>query len=141
MPRNGSSKSKQLDAVREWSGVVFGLTGTILALLGFVQSQNASKQSHANERAIKEIEVSRLLNEAWDLMGGGPGTTLLYQFNSEPSALELAKRKISEALVLDPQNALAHRLEGVSAESFGNFNDALAAYDRSLQLDPQSGSN
>ncbi len=140
--------------VREWTGIAFGLVGTLLALAGFDRAGEADQRAiKADKRAIaaeqralanqlrtEQILTEQLLAEAWDLLGGRPGTTILYSFSESPEDLELARRRIKEALARDPKNAKAHRYQAIYEEAVSDPQRALDSYLQSIRLDPTASS-
>ena len=57
---------------------------------------------------------------------------------SSTGRLEDALASYDQALALDPGDAVAHGVRGVTLQALGRLEDALAAYDRALALDPEN---
>jgi cytochrome c-type biogenesis protein CcmH/NrfG len=60
------------------------------------------------------------------------GSAMLY-FAADPAASE---EPLHRALLLDPQNATAHATLAMALFALGRFQDAGAAFDEALRLDP-----
>lgn len=126
---------QKLAAMRVWVGFGLGLLGSVLGLLGFVKSRS-------NAETMTRIQVGQLLNEAGDLLGGAEGSTVLVmdqrRGREARQRLELARRKIDEALALDDEHPRAHMLMGDYFHLSGSPGKSLAAYQRAAALAPDS---
>lgn len=136
-----SSNSKAEPAgkrIREWAGVFFGLLGTLLAIVAFYQSSDAMVRAREAEDVANKIAIEQLLSEAWDLMGGRSGATVIFEFVDNPGDLELARRKIDEALLQEFNNAKGLRYKAVYLEAIGDLNGALETYQEAIWIDSTS---
>lgn len=75
-----------------------------------------------NDVKLTNIEINQLLNEARDQMGGGIEGALTIELkkpttNKELRQLEIARRKIEAALILNPKNPKALNYLGISVLS------------------------
>ena len=119
--------------VRSWVGAL----GTFVAAGALLQGWCNADSIGENEARTQAVEVDRLLDEAWDLMGGREGTTSLDDARSTPAAERvLAGRRIDNALTLVPDNARAHRTRGVYLHRSGRPQEAVQALRTASELDP-----
>lgn len=116
--------------VPEWGGLAFGLLGTILAIAALVEN-------HRNRNETKALKVRQLVYEAWDLLGGQPGSSVIWQPAQNPATTELVRRLLSDALVIEPDSAEAHAAIGASFALSGRPEEAIAACRRAFELDPR----
>ena len=114
--------------IRDWTGFGLGLIGAILGTLGFLKSQQTAS-------ITQRIEVEQYLAEAWDLMGGKPGTIDITSFAPQ-SQLELARRLIDKALFVEPKSPEAHRYKGVYFIGRGKLDKAIDKFQTAIELDP-----
>ena len=152
-------KSAEGKPLLERLGAVLGLVGGLLGVVGFVQSCDSQGK-------LRVLEVSRLLDQAVDQLGGEEGTTLIEPRVSSRSRshLELARRKLEEALILDPSNARAMDVKclylalagehaklaglcqpvsrmrafalGSAAFDRGDYATAISSFEQALRLEP-----
>lgn len=103
-------------------------------------------ESVHNSTALEEIEVTRLLDEAQDLITGRPGETeLRFRISlcarppSDDARLELARRKIDEAIRREglPSNHRAYFLLGMVYANKDKFEKALQVVDEALTAVPR----
>jgi tetratricopeptide (TPR) repeat protein len=86
----------------------------------------------------EEAQLERLLSEAADYLGGAEATTAIYRPTTDPQALELARRRIAEALTLDPSSEKAHLLYGLYFYGRGQTAEAQKQFDKVLDLNPKN---
>jgi hypothetical protein len=91
--------------IQSWLTLAFALLGTILGLIGFIEGRRSADIS-------RSLEVKQYLDEAWDRLGGKPGTTEVYEYTGEKSDIEIARRLIDKALLINPKNASALNKKG-----------------------------
>jgi tetratricopeptide (TPR) repeat protein len=130
---------------REWCAVIFGLIGMVLGICSYNLSEanrvlalQVQKTAKETEEKNRKAEVEKLIDEAWDLMGGKIGTYVIFDVTKDRASMELARRKLEEALTRDRDNARAYRVKGVYLEALGGYAKALEAYNTSLRLDPNA---
>ena len=90
----------------------------------------AEELPKARAAALKALEIEPNLAEAYNILGG-----VELFLNRDFAANERENRK---ALELNPNLANAHRHEGLRLAWVGRFDEALAAFRRSLDLDPMA---
>jgi len=125
---------------------LFGLVGTVLGVLGYLQSRESlqiARESDSRavrtEQLTRQLEVQQYLAEAWDLMGGEAGTTSIQRPTTDDSKLELARRLIvDKVLTLAPESSKAHRYYAVYFYARGDFRSAMNEVETALKLDPSS---
>lgn len=105
----------------------------IPVVLALVALANGRKLDARND----VIEVERRLAEAWDLLGGRPGTDTITKFNKDTYAHELARRKIEEAIRIKPDYGKSHRHLSCYYQAKEKFDLALLKANEAVQLDPQ----
>lgn len=132
------AKEFRIKFVRDWAGVIFGLIGTTLAVVGFLRATKANELAVANEARTRRIQIEQNLTEAWDLFGGKVGTAIIFEIVDNPAQLELARRKINEAITLDPNYAKAHRYKAIYQEAIADNDGAIVSYQRAITLEPKS---
>lgn len=118
---------------------IIGILGFLIAVAAFVLNYQASK-------VTDEIKATRLLDEAFDYISGTGGEPLVgatfarIGIKRDRNNLELANRKIDEALVLDPKNAKAISMKGTYFYYMGKLDESIAAYQNAIEIDSQSQS-
>ena len=125
--------SQFLQEIARWGGLVLGAIGTLLSLVGLVSNRKTRRKAH-------RIESDRLLTKAWDILGGRPGSTWIFEQKSESDRLEEARRLIDEALSLDKRYPKAHMYLGVYWQFMGEYKKALICHQRALKLDSRYAS-
>lgn len=99
--------------------------------------------SFKKDRSQQRIEVRRLLDEARDLIGGEPGTSLILGGRSrspeEKRKLELAARKIGEAKLLRPADVEVLRMLGVCLVEQGKTTEGLEILLETVRRHPNNG--
>ena len=120
-----------------WSFLVAGLSLVISALVAFSNTRD--------RRTRRKLDANRLLDQAWDEMGREQGTTTLseppsvHHSTQSGKTLELARRKIDEALRLDPKNPKALRMKAVYLVEKGKPDEALKLLARSTPPKEEPG--
>lgn len=125
-------------------GAILGLAALVVSVLSYNQSSESLKLSRASEERAKQaqiasqrIEVNQLLSDAWDLLGGEVGSTVIQNPTRDEGKLELARRLIQDrAMVLEPKNSTAHRYYGVYLYAKGDLRGAMQAFQRAVGLNP-----
>ncbi|MEA2239827.1 MAG: hypothetical protein QOC81_4551 [Thermoanaerobaculia bacterium] len=116
---------------REWGGFILGLAATCISVLAYVSTQRSASLTH-------RLESDRLLAEAWDLLGGKPGTNEIAAYTKASDQLELASRRIDEAKVLTPKYAKVYWVEASLAIARGRYDDAAALCKTAIMYDPKA---
>lgn len=102
----------------------------------YARKEQANKGQEATLSATaKRVEVQRLLDQAWDLMGGKQGTDVI-KAPASSEALELARRKIRDALALEPRNANALGKMATYLHAVGRLEEAETLSRESANLSP-----
>lgn len=128
-PPSSTEVSKSWKTVREWSAVALAACALVISLVGFLEGRR-------NVEKDRQIEATRLLDQAWDLLGGKPGTEVISNYVEDPQEQEKARRLIWEALEIAPEFPLAHRRQGSYFQAKGHLREAEACYLRALEMDP-----
>lgn len=118
------------EQIRTWAAFLFGLMGAVLGLLGYLEAQRGSAEA-------RHLKVEGVLSEAWDLMGGQTGSTVVSHFVADQQQLELARRKIREARILMPDYPKVNVYHGAYLEAVGRISDAVESYRQAIILDSQ----
>jgi len=119
-------------SVRARAWITFGLAvvGASLGAISFYETRKSSS-------TLEKIEITRILDQAWDLMGGKPGTDYItYGVAEDPTQWVLAHRLIEEALVRDPRSARAHSIMGCYYILDDEPDQAISRLRRATELDP-----
>lgn len=128
---------KRIELAVSVLGAVFGFAGTVLAILSLAQSRDAAAAANTATAAANRATANQQLADAWDLLGGRPGTVSIARPTNDATALELARRLIKEkALVIDPTNPKGHRYLAVYLYAVGDPRSALDELEKALRLDP-----
>ncbi len=130
--------------IRDWGLFAFALIGAIVGIFGFWRARKASELELMNAQLAQEtaditrqLKVEQFLAAASDFLGGGePGTTGITDFPSE-GQLELARRKIEQALVSGPDSPRAHRYKGIYLVGSGRLDEAVKEFRIAIELDPK----
>jgi tetratricopeptide (TPR) repeat protein len=114
----------------QWKVLTFLLaaTGTVLGAINFVETRTVDRR----------IQAEEALDEAWDILGGRPGTSILPGVDHKSTDLELAERAINKALLLAPSLAKAHRMHCVVLRRSGRPEEAIGSCQRAVSLAPRS---
>lgn len=121
---------------RDWAIAVTGLLTLLISITVWLSDSDDKLESQVKE-------ITQLLDEAWDLMGGEPNTDILVGTGGrlgkvrDRNKLEAADRKIRDALNIDANFARAYLLKGSLAHARGNLEQALEHYEMALKLDPE----
>lgn len=116
--------------IREWIAFSAGLLGAVLGTLGYRQSLETERKSSA-------ATLQSNLNEAWNLLGGGPGTESLVRV-PDLAAINLAEERIRLAAITSPHDPDVHRLRAVCLDYRGRDADAEREFQEALKYDPQN---
>ena len=120
-------------ATNDWVKYLALAVSGLSLVISFRANQRSKKTSDRNDH----IEADGLLDEAWDLLGGGEeGTELISVFNSSPTDQEKAKRKIKAALKIKPNYARAHKTYGCYYQAKKQFESALEQFNLAIRSDP-----
>lgn len=83
--------------------------------------------AYSRRMGREKIEIHRLLDGAWDLMGGAPGLKIISEFAPE-NILVQAERLVKEALVIRPKYPPSIYVWGVLSEARKKYDQAERAY-------------
>ena len=121
-------------------GLIAALGSTVFAGLSWHQTDLVQKQSIEDRQLTTLLQAQRLLDEAYDSMGGAPGTTIL-AMNVEPlppeeqPRFEIAHRKINEATKLCPTYYHCYDLLGIYWVRQMELDKAASAFSKAIELD------
>lgn len=101
------------------------IVGTVVSLL-------ALNWNYRDRKAKKALEEKRLLDEAWDLIGGSEGSYIVESLSGHDQLI-LAKRKINDALIVNPNSKYAFYFLGIIAEAKKDFLAAEKYYWNSIE--------
>jgi tetratricopeptide (TPR) repeat protein len=116
---------------REWGSFALALAATCISVFAFISTQRSSKLTN-------RLEADRLLGEAWDLLGGKPGTNEIAAYVKAPDQLELASRKIEAAKLLAPKYGKAYWVDASLAIARGHYDDAASLCKKAILYDPNA---
>ena len=108
-------------------GAVGGLVGAIAAVI-------AVYQSRVVRRTALQIDVDKLLDEAWDLMGGRKGATAIVVRSASQTDLEEARRRIRDARTLDESSGRVARFQGVYYWLLERQDEARESFEEAVRL-------
>ncbi len=112
-----------------------------IALLSLIYSYKANERTKELNDISINAKVDILLNEAWDILGGTEGCDIAFKFVNDRSKLEVADRKIVEAIKFLPKYPKALLMKGMYYEAIGNYNDACIFYKKAIDKDSVSATN
>ena len=93
-------------------------------------------KARSGEALTRSVQVSSLLDQAWDAVGGEGTSSLDVNRQDDPRRLELAKRKIREALTIDPRNSAAHLAQSMTFVLEDRLPEAEAEIRTAILLSP-----
>jgi hypothetical protein len=93
-------------------------------------------KARSGEALTRSVQVSSLLDQAWDAVGGEGTSSLDVNWQDDPRRLELAKRKIREALTIDPRNSAAHLAQSMTFVLEDRLPEAEAEIRTAILLSP-----
>jgi Flp pilus assembly protein TadD len=107
----------------------------------YVYWQRVGPATNVQITPTARLDVEQRLADAWDRLGGRPGSTRL-NLSVLPSdaAREQARRLVAAALTLAPDYPKAHRYKGIPYFYKKRFDLAEKSFLRSLELEPKHGS-
>jgi hypothetical protein len=95
-----------MELALQWVGAILGVIGTLVAILALIETRRTSRKT-------QKLQAERLLDQAFDLMGGSVGSqNIVFGYRYVPASLELARRKIAEAARSAPRLAKGYFLSG-----------------------------
>jgi tetratricopeptide (TPR) repeat protein len=95
------------DRTRQWAAVIVGVASLTVAVFGARIVFLTSTESRRVAAINRKLEVDQAVFQAWDLLGGRPGSLEVAPLKRDKGSLELARRQIEKALTLDPTNVPA----------------------------------
>jgi tetratricopeptide (TPR) repeat protein len=109
--------------------VTFALAiiGAALGVWNFIEGRHHSATT-------REIQATRLLDQAWDILGGNPGTATITEFAKDRSEHEKARRLIWQARQYAPALPAVYRTSGALFFAQARPEKAIAAFRRAIQL-------
>ncbi len=116
-----------------WFTLAIALVGAVLGIYSSLATRDAAKRETAQK-------IQELLDEAFDLLGGEEGTPFISGSLRirDPIVLTKVDRLISEALLLDPGSSGAHMRRGDLLDVKGLPEQAITAYRKAIELDPNN---
>lgn len=120
----------------------------LIAVLGLLVSIGSAlftglnwSNTRADRQLTYQLQAQRLLDQAYDLMGGRDGTTALFMEieplkDAERSQFELAYRKIRLAQAYYPEFHKGYSLEGVYWVRQPDPDKAASLFEKAIKLDP-----
>ena len=90
-------KKAKRETIIKWLTICVAAGGLVLGIVNLLQNQRLNRINDA-------LKIEQLIAEVTDLMYFGDGEELITRPIS-PRRLELAGRRISEILIIDPHNA------------------------------------
>lgn len=123
--------------------LVFGLLSAYLGVRTYQldqrqeQSELEAEEAQAREATLqRRLRGRELLYQALDELGGPGTSTLALQVPIKSQKLELARRKIEQALTLDPDDGQAHRVNGLHLWYTNRRPEAVEEFRTAIRLDP-----
>jgi tetratricopeptide (TPR) repeat protein len=113
----------------EWGGLIISLLAFLVSAFAYIRARRTDKRT-------ERLEVKDLLDQAWDLMGGKVGTKEIENFTTDRTQLEVAKRCIDKALIIDPDCGHAYLRLGIYYFGIEQADKAVESLHRSARLAP-----
>src|SRR5262245_25183653 len=130
-PQDRSSKTKDSFAR------IIAVVGLITALLGLYKFY----QEQQERRTDRDIKTTHLLDEAWDIMTGRSGSTIIsvdtVTSEEDKGAMEMARRRIDEASRLGSAHERAMSSKAVYFLKIGEFQEAVACFEQIVRHNPR----
>lgn len=124
---NRALDSERSRSRREWIAITISIVAALVALAAFRDAAIASERT-------RNVEANNLIDKAWDLLGGKPGTTAVFDLPHEAGTLEQANRMIRDAILKDPNNPRAFRCQATYYRAVLRFDKAAQAAQRAIKL-------
>lgn len=122
---------KIIETKRTWKDLVL----FIIAIVGCVLGVYNTLQAVKNNKITVDVSVIQKVNEAWDYLGGQPGTyTLRLNSARYRGDLEMARRRIEEAMILDNKSGRVWFAYGVYLSELERHEEAIDAYRYAIEL-------
>lgn len=128
-----SSSHNLAKSIREWVALSLAMLGAVLGTIGFLQSRQAADVAW-------RVEADKLLDDAWDCLGGGKGTDYIGVYVSDPRELEMANRYIDRAKTIAPKYARVYSIGSALAAARGQYDESISLSRKALELDPKASS-
>lgn len=129
---NIRSKDNRRGDLREWVAMWVGLIGGILGTAAFVISMRTTK-------ITARVEADRLLDQAWDLLGGAEGTQYIGVPTSDPQKLVQTDRLIDRARHIAPKYSRVYDLLATAALARHRYDEVVRWSQRALDLESKNG--
>lgn len=113
---------------REFGLFLLAVAGTLMGAVNFFETRSIDRR----------IMAEQYLEEAWDILGGHPGASMITAMEHPLHELTLAKRKIKKALILAPGMPEAHRRHCVVLRRDRELDRAREECEKAIDLDPKS---
>lgn len=129
------------------SGALFGIVGTTVGLLSYQQANKSLELARTSDERARQaqdaarlVEVKQYLADAWDLLGGEVGSTDFGNPTEDRRKLELARRLIEKAMLLEPRSSGAYYHYAVYQYGKGDLRAAESALIKAVRIDPENRS-
>ena len=135
--RGQGEKDRVVAKAKKATGHLKDLTVILLALFSFLVAGLSYWHSYKTDAQDATVKADKLLAEAWDLMGGEEGSGTITEFISDRKRLEMARRKIDQAIKIKPNYAIAYRILGKCYGAKYNWEKAIIQFTKAIKLDPK----
>jgi tetratricopeptide (TPR) repeat protein len=129
------------ERVRQWPPVYLALASLVAGVIGTSLGASIAFQAYTLNRQTaavnRKLEVDKAIFEAWDLLGGRPGSLDISDHQRDKGTLELARRQIERALILDPENVSALLAKAAYLSASGAPDKSLEVLEVVAVLVPQ----
>ena len=128
MKKSKTKNSKTAEKFLKWFTFTVALCGLGLGILNY-------KQNIDIQKIEKALKVEELIGQANDFIYFSKSDNYK-NVSIPPRQLELAGRKISEVLIIDPDNVEALKLAGIYSIEKGLIEDSIRQLKKAIKLDP-----
>ncbi len=122
----GQDKSK---IAREWITFSLAVIACVLSMVSYYETSKNTKKTEI-------IRSNNILDKAWDIMGGQPGTTTIVSFETDHHKMELARRLIQQVLSENQFYPEALAQMGTYWWSRQNIDKAIEYYQKAIEYGP-----
>ena len=112
-----------------WVSAVSGCLAVLLGLLTFLHTKRSDNLN-------SQLKAKQHLWQSVDLMAGSPGVRKVIDPNTNQNDLELARRELIQALLMDQSNPDGKKVEGFYLQQIGQLRDALKKFHDVIRNDP-----
>lgn len=120
----------------DWKLLFAGLA-LLLSLYNFLENKRVRRNQKDYKKKETRIEIDKLLDDAWDLMGGNLESEKINDYSSL-NRLNQAKRLIARCENMDANYAPVFRLWSLYYRGLKDYGEALLSSQKAIAIDPEN---